>query len=72
VHIFTASRQPWVVLPPGTPAFPVFYERETVWSRESLARLEAVQAPIEAWQAARDASGPEQGWPDAAGVIARR
>ena len=26
VHIFTMSKQPWVVLPPGTPAFAEYYK----------------------------------------------
>ncbi len=50
VHIFTASRQPWLVLPPGTPAFAGYYEREAVWSAEALARRQAILPRIEAWQ----------------------
>ncbi len=42
VHIFTASKQPWVVLPKGTPAVEVFYKREEIWPAESLARRQAV------------------------------
>ena len=38
IHIFTASKQPWVVLPPGTPAVEEYYDREKYWPRESLAR----------------------------------
>ena len=53
VHIFTASKQPWVVLPAGTPAFEVFYAREQVWPAESLARRAALLPRIEAWQAAQ-------------------
>lgn len=41
VHIFTASKQPWVVLPDGVPAFEAFYDRDRVWSEESLARRQA-------------------------------
>lgn len=41
VHIFTASKQPWVVLPPGVPAFEEFYDREKVWPEESLVRRRA-------------------------------
>jgi hypothetical protein len=52
VHIFTASKQPWVVLAPGTPAFAEYYKREAVWSAESLARREALRPAIEAYQAA--------------------
>lgn len=44
VHIFTASKQPWVVLPPDVPAFEAFYAREKVWPEESLARRRAVVA----------------------------
>lgn len=38
VHIFTASKQPWVLLPPGVPAFREYYDREKLWPREALAR----------------------------------
>jgi hypothetical protein len=43
VHIFTRSKVPWVSLPPGTPAFDVFYDdKAMVWSAEGVRRLEAV------------------------------
>ena len=48
IHIFTASKQPWVVLPPGTPAVPEYYERERVWRADSLARRQAMHARIAA------------------------
>jgi hypothetical protein len=44
IHIFTASKQPWVVLPPGTPAVEEYYDREQLWPAESLARRAAVLA----------------------------
>ncbi len=44
VHIFTASKQPWVVLPPGTPAVPEYYKSSELWPRESLERRAAVLA----------------------------
>jgi hypothetical protein len=44
VHIFTMSKQPWVVLPPGMPAFAEFYDRKQLWPAESLARREALLA----------------------------
>jgi hypothetical protein len=47
IHIFTASKQPWVVLPPGTPAVPEYYDREGHWPAESLARREALLAQPE-------------------------
>ena len=43
-HIFTASKQPWVVLPPETPAFAEYYRSVDVWSPESLARRAALFA----------------------------
>lgn len=39
IHIFTASKQPWVQLPEGTPVFTEYYRRSEVWRPESLARL---------------------------------
>jgi hypothetical protein len=42
IHIFTASKQPWVVLPAGTPAVDEYYERDQYWPEESLARRRAL------------------------------
>lgn len=44
VHIFTSTKQPWVVLPPGTPAFAEYYRASEVWPAESLARRKALSA----------------------------
>jgi hypothetical protein len=44
IHIFTASKQPWVVLPPGAPAVPEFYSLPERWPPESLARRAALRA----------------------------
>ena len=44
IHIFTASKQPWVVIPPGLPAVAEYYEREKYWPPESLARRQALLA----------------------------
>jgi uncharacterized glyoxalase superfamily protein PhnB len=67
VHIFTASKQPWVVIPDGMPAFAEYYEREKVWSAESLARREALLPLIEtaASSSAQQAHTPfvPPGWP---------
>ena len=38
IHIFTASKQPWVVLPPDTPAVEEYYDRKQFWPEESLER----------------------------------
>jgi len=42
VHIFTASKQPWVQLPAGTPAVPEFYDRNQYWPAASLERRRAL------------------------------
>lgn len=44
IHIFTASKQPWVILPPGQPAVPEYYDREQHWPADSLARRAALLA----------------------------
>jgi hypothetical protein len=46
IHIFTSTKQPWVVLPPGVPAMPEYYDRKLYWPHESLARREALLARI--------------------------
>lgn len=43
-YIFTASKQPWVMLPSGTPAVPEYYQRSALWLRESLRRFSALSA----------------------------
>jgi hypothetical protein len=53
IHIFTASKQPWVVLPDGVPAVPEYYDREKYWPEESKARRRAILRLIEAYQASR-------------------
>jgi hypothetical protein len=42
IHIFTASKQPWVLLPPDVPAVPEYYDRNRYWPRASLERREAL------------------------------
>jgi hypothetical protein len=48
IHIFTESKQPWVVLPAGTPAVPEYYDRKQYWPAGSLARREALLAATRA------------------------
>ncbi len=55
VHIFTASKQPWVVLPPGTPAVDEYYDRDALWPAASLARRALLLPRIEAWRASQAA-----------------
>ena len=44
IHIYTSSKQPWVVLAPGVPAVAEYYDRKQYWPAESLARREALRA----------------------------
>ena len=44
IHIFTASKQPWVLLPPGVPAMAEYYDRERHWPAASLARWSELRA----------------------------
>ena len=45
MHIFTASRQPWVVIPEGHLAFEEYYSNKKHWPAESLARLREALGP---------------------------
>ena len=38
VHIFTSTKQPWVILPTDVPAFEEYFVIKDIWSPESLAR----------------------------------
>lgn len=51
IHIFTRSKQPWVVLPDGVPAVPEYYDRDAHWPADSLARRKIILPRIEAYQA---------------------
>jgi hypothetical protein len=53
IHIFTVSKQPWVLLPSDARAVPEYYDREDFWSPESLARRAAILPQIEAYQRSR-------------------
>lgn len=46
MHIFTESKQPWVTLSPGIPAFETFYQRSRYWPAESQERRQAVLAKL--------------------------
>lgn len=38
IHIFTSSKQPWVVLPEGTPSVAGYYDSQKHWPADSLER----------------------------------
>ncbi|MEO8103932.1 MAG: GFA family protein [Betaproteobacteria bacterium] len=42
IHIFTASKQPWVVLPPAMPAVEEYYNSAEFWPADSLERRKAL------------------------------
>src|SRR5271156_4682874 len=42
IHIFAASKQPWVVLGDGVPVVEEFYNRKDVWAPDKLERLSDV------------------------------
>ena len=41
IHIYTDSKQPWVVLPEGVPAVPEYYSLKKHWPAASIERLRA-------------------------------
>jgi hypothetical protein len=38
VHIYTRSKQPWVMLPQGAPAFDAYYDSKRLWPTDSIGR----------------------------------
>ncbi|QCP54585.1 GFA family protein [Trinickia violacea] len=46
IHIFTASKQPWVVLPEDTPAVEAYYDAKQYWPEESLERRRVLRARL--------------------------
>ncbi|MEA3119213.1 MAG: hypothetical protein QOI13_2483 [Paraburkholderia sp.] len=44
IHIFTSSKQPWVILPTNTPAVAEYYKARVYWPAESLKRRAAMHA----------------------------
>lgn len=42
IHVFTTTRQPWVVIPEGHNAVNEFYALPDYWPPESLARIKAL------------------------------
>ena len=44
IHIYTASKQPWVILPPDVPAVAEYYRASERWHKESLERRAVILA----------------------------
>jgi len=43
VHIFTSTKMPWYIIPPGDQAVGEFYDLPKTWSPESQTRLQALR-----------------------------
>jgi hypothetical protein len=46
IHIYTSTKQPWVVLPAGARAVPEFYKPAEEWSPESRQRWAALMSAL--------------------------
>mgnify|MGYP000271207202 CR=1 FL=1 len=44
IHIFTSSKQPWVILPANVPVMAEYYDFRECWPAESIERREALRA----------------------------
>jgi hypothetical protein len=55
IHIFAASKQPWLNLQDGAPVAEEYYDRKDFWPPESLERREALLPAIQAYKAAQSA-----------------
>jgi len=44
IHIYTSTKQPWVLLPPDTPAVAEYYDRGSFWPAASLERARVLLA----------------------------
>ena len=47
IHIFVSSKQPWVVLPTGTPAVAGYYAAKDYWPEASLTRRRELRARLQ-------------------------
>lgn len=43
IHIFTSTKQPWVVLPEGIPAVEEYYRRSAYWPADAIERYNAAK-----------------------------
>ena len=46
IHIFTESKQPWVVIPGDVPVVDQYYRASGIWSQESLERRAAIKRKV--------------------------
>lgn len=53
IHIYTSTKQPWVIIPDTVPSFTEYYDRAQYWSAASLERRLVILPQIQAYQAGR-------------------
>lgn len=51
IHIYTGSKQRWMIIPAGVPTVPEYYRRSEYWPEESLTRWQQLRPRIEAYRA---------------------
>ncbi|PMD63027.1 glutathione-dependent formaldehyde-activating GFA [Hyaloscypha bicolor E] len=51
IHIFTSTKQKWVVLDRRVPVVSEFYDMEEIWSKESLERWKVLLPEVEKYRA---------------------
>ena len=59
IHIFTQSKQPWVVIPADMPSVAEYYDRKRHWPAASLARWAALQPRLRAYKEERARKTPQ-------------
>ena len=60
IHIFTRSKQPWVVIPADMPNVAEYYDRKRFWPAASLARWEALEPRLFAYREERTRRLPQR------------
>ncbi|MBR0672336.1 GFA family protein [Neoroseomonas soli] len=58
IHIYTSTKLPWVVLPPGAKAVAEFYDVAAVWPAGSRDRVRAMRQRLREQAAAPDPADP--------------
>jgi hypothetical protein len=53
IHIFTQSKQPWVVIPANMPSVPEYYDRKRYWPAASLERWAALDPHLRTYKERR-------------------
>jgi hypothetical protein len=56
IHIYTSTKQPWVILNPDLPAIEEFYDIQKTWPPESLERMKLFMPKVQAYRAASAAA----------------